>query len=95
MYIQLEQSDYDVIAEKINEYGDTENGIVSISDLGIEVKFSCRVNHHLEGEYESGYYERVVDSVDFKIKSIGCDHLNVLYNEYELNETINEELWRV
>ena len=53
MYIQLEQSDYDVIAEKINEYGDTENGIVSISDLDIEVKFSCRVNHHLEGEYES------------------------------------------
>ena len=95
MYIQLEQSEYDVIAEKIKEYGNTESGSFYISDLDIEVKFSCQVEWHLEGDYESGYSETVVDSVDFEIKSIDCDNLKVCYDESELDETISEALWRV
>lgn len=95
MHIQLESGDYDVIAEKIKEYGNTESGSFYISDLDIEVKFSCQVEWHLEGDYESGYSEKVVDSVDFEIQSIDCDSVNVFYNESELNETISEALWRV
>ena len=95
MYIQLESGDYDVIAEKIKEYGNTESGSFYISDLDIEVKFSCQVEWHLEGDYESGYSEKVVDSVDFEIQSIDCDNVNVFYDESELNETISEALWRV
>lgn len=95
MYIQLEQSDYILIAEKIKEYGNTESGSFYISDLDIEVKFSCQAEWHLEGDYESGYSETVVDSVDFDIKSIDCDNLKVCYDESELDETISEALWRV
>lgn len=95
MYIQLEESDYEKIAYKIKEYGNTESGLICISDLDIEVKFSCHVEWHLEGDYESGYSETVVDSVDFEIQSIDCDNINVFYDESELNETISEILWRV
>ena len=95
MYIQLEESDYEKIAYQIKNYGNTEDGIIHISELYIEVKFSCQVDWHMEGDYESGYSETVVDSVDFEIKSIDCDNLKVCYDESELNETISEALWRV
>ena len=95
MYIQLEESDYEKIAYKIKEYGNTEYGSFYISDFDIEVRFSCQVEWHLEGDYESGYSEKVVDSVNFEIQSIDCDNINVFYEERELNESIINILWRV
>lgn len=94
MYIQLEQHDYEAIAYLIDSEGNTEHGVVFYSEFDIEVKFSCQVDCHLIGDYESGYSETIIDDVDFELKSLDSGFATISYDEKELINTIERYLWR-
>ena len=94
MYIQLEQVDYDAIATRIEQYGNTKNGHFLYSEFEIEVEFTCNVESRIVGDYESDYSEYVVDDVDFSVKPLVCCGIEVKYNHEELEETIESYLWK-
>jgi hypothetical protein len=93
MYIQLEQSDYDLIAEMVAE---SKNGIgieIEYSELCIKVVFNKHVLQHLDDDYYNGTGAWEVDSVDFTLGEIHCEGVEVKYNHKELEKTIIDYLW--
>ena len=94
MYIQLEQKDYDGIAELIAEKDNTFNGYLEYGEPEIEICFSKCVHEHQEDDYHKGTGGWVVDSVDFTIHSVECGEIEVKYDAKKLDKTINEWLWK-
>lgn len=94
MYIQLEEDNLVRIAEEIACSDDTDNGSFYYSPLEIEVRFKKRVYSHMVGDYESGYSERVIDDVEFEVKSIELSDVSIEYDSYFLDKLIEELLWK-
>lgn len=92
MYIKLEQYDYDAIAEIIAEQEDTYNGVISYSDLSIEIDYSKQVCSHREDDYYNGTGAWVTDSVEFSLGEVKCEGIEVKYSHRDLEKTIKEYL---
>ena len=93
MYIQLEQTDYDCIAELI---ADTDNGCgceIDYSDICLTVTFDKEVYEHRDTDYYNGTGAWITDSVDFTLGEVTCDGVEVKYNHKELEKTIIYYLW--
>lgn len=93
MYIQLEQTDYDFIAELI---ADTDNGCgceIDYSDICLTVTFDKEVYEHRDTDYYNGTGAWITDSVDFTLGEIHCEGVEVRYNHKELEKTIIDYLW--
>ena len=93
MYIQLEQRDYDLIAEIVSE---SKNGIgieIEYSELCIKVVFNKHVLQHLDDDYYNGTGAWEVDSVDFTLVEVSCDGIEIKYNNKELEKVIKDWLW--
>lgn len=93
MYIQLEDIDFDDIAEQISECSNRCGGIVSYSDLGIQIEFDKIVEEHRDTDYYNGTGAWITDSVDFTLGDITCDGVEVKYNHKELEKFIKVYLW--
>ena len=90
MYIQLNQSDYDAIAELIDEVDDDFSGSIDYSDIGLEVTFSKYVVAHQDTDYYNGTGAWEVDSVEFYLTSITCGDIEVKYNHDRLVWTVKQ-----
>ena len=93
MYIKLEQYDYDAIAEIIAEQDDTYSGVISYSDLYIEIEYTKFVSCHQEDDYYNGTGGWVTDSVEFGLGDVKCEGVEVKYSHKDLENTIKEYLW--
>lgn len=93
MYIQLEDSDYDRIAELIAEEEDGYGREIDYSDLCIKVTFDKEVESHQDTDYYNGTGAWITDSVDFILDKVTCDGVEVRYNHKELEKTIRDYLW--
>lgn len=93
MYIQLEESDYNAIAELVANEEDTYNGRISYSDLDIEICFSKEVKMHQENHYYDGTGAWVTDSVDFVLDNVDAGNINLRYNSVTLTDIIKYRLW--
>lgn len=93
MYIQLEQLDYEAIAEIIIQEGDGDGSKVEYSDLCIEITFDKEVQEHRDTDYYNGTGAWEVDSVDFTLGEVTCDGVEVKYSHKELEKTIKDLLW--
>ena len=92
MYIQLEQYDYDAIAELVAEC-DNGNTKVSYSDFDIEISFYKYVREHRDDDYYNGTGAWETDSVDFSLGDVECSGVEIKYNSKELEKTIEDYLW--
>ena len=93
MYIKLDQSDYDMIADIIaNE--DDECKSVYYSDLDILVSFYKNTSYHKDDDYYSGTGAFVTDSVDFQLNELSCGEVELRYSHSQLEKTIIDCLWR-
>lgn len=90
MYIQLEQKDYDAIAEMIAMATD-ENSI--FYDDIIQVCYSVEVDGYREDDYYDGTGAYVTTSVDVNISDVKCDFIDVRYNREKLIKSIKDLLW--
>lgn len=93
MYIKLEEEDLIEIANEIASWGNTDGSSFYYSPLEIEIEFSVNVTSHMVGDYESGYSERIVDNVDFRVKPIKTEGVIVEYDSKMLDKLIEEYLW--
>ena len=93
MYIQLDQDDYNLIAEVVAE---AENGYgceVEYSDLCLTVTFDKEVYEHRDTDYYNGTGAWITDSVYFTLGDVTCDGVEVRYSHRELEKTIRDYLW--
>ena len=93
MYIQLEEIDFADIAEQIAECSNRCGGIVSYSDLGIQIEFDKIVEEHQDTDYYNGTGEWITDKVEFDFHSVTCGDIVVRYNHKEMERTIRDYLW--
>lgn len=92
MFIQLENIDYDAIAELIVEC-ENGDGEVLYSDLDIKVSFYKDVCGHLDDDYYNGTGAWEIDSVYFDLGDVECNGIKIKYNSKELEKTIKSYLW--
>lgn len=92
MYIKLEQQDYETIAEIISEEENTLNGLITYSELGVEIEFSKEAYYHQDTDYYNGTGEWVCDSVEFSLGDVKCEGVEVKYSHRDLEKTIKEYL---
>ena len=92
MHIQLEQYDYDAIADLVAEC-DNGNGEVLYSDFDIEISFYKEVACHQEDDYYNGTGGWITESVDFSLGYVECNGIEIKYNSKELEKTIKDYLW--
>ena len=95
MYIQLEQEDYDLIAELIADADDGYGCEIEYSDLCIKVTFDKDVEKHQDTDYYKGTGEWITDSVDFALGEVTCDGVEIRCNERVFEKTIKDYLWRI
>lgn len=93
MYIQLEQEDYDAIAELIAESEDGYSLCVEYGECCIEILFEKEISWHQENDYYNGTGAYVVDNVEFGLHDIRCGEIKVKYDDDKLRSTINKYLW--
>jgi len=94
MYIQLEQEDYNLIAEAVAEADNGYGCEIEYSDLCIKVTFYKQVEEHCDTDYYNGTGAWITDSVDFTLLcEVTCDGVEVRYNHKELGKTIIDYLW--
>lgn len=90
MYIQLEQKDYDAIAEMIAIASD-ETRIWY--DEFIEVNYEVDGTGYYDDDYLNGTGDYIVTSVDVNLKEVKCADFEIRYNHDKLKETIENLLW--
>lgn len=90
MYIQLEQKDYDAIAEMIAMATD-ENSI--FYDDIIQVCYSVEGEGYREDDYFDGTGAYITTSIDVDLKEVKCDGIEVRYNHDKLKKAIEDLLW--
>lgn len=93
MYIQLEEIDYERIAEAVAE---ADNGCgceIDYSDLYLTATFDKQVEEHRDTDYYNGTGAWITDSVDFTLGEVACDGVEVRYNHKELEKFIIDYLW--
>lgn len=95
MYIQLNQTDYDAIAELIAEQDDCIDGYVEYSEIAVEVPFSKSVVAKRDTDYYNGTGAWEVKSVDFSLGEVKCGDIELRYNHEKLEKTIEAWLRRV
>lgn len=94
MYLQLEQVDYDAIAQAIAEEDDSYNGYYSYSEWDIVIRFHKIVGEHQENDYHNGTGAWVVDHVEFALLDIESVGIEVKYDQNKLIKTIEDYLWQ-
>lgn len=93
MYIQLEQEDYNLIAEAVAEADNGYGCEIEYSDLYIKVTFDKQGEEHRDTDYYNGTGAWITDSVDFTLGEVTCDGVEVKYNHKALEKTIKDYLW--
>jgi hypothetical protein len=90
MYIQLEQKDYDAIAEMIAMA--TGDNSIFYDDI-IEVCYTVEGEGYREDDYYDGTGAYITTSIDVNISDVKCDFLDVRYNREKLIKAIKSLLW--
>lgn len=90
MYIQLEQKDYDRIAEIVAE--NPCEPYILYEDL-IAVHYEVGGTGYRDDNYFDGTGAYVTTSIDLNLKEVVCDGIDVRYNYDKLKKTIEDLLW--
>ena len=92
MYIQLEQHDYDEIANLIYGEDDTCDGCVTYYEDLIEINFSKEIMGKVDDDYYNGTGAWITTDVVFRLKDVlaPCE---VRYDRRKLEKTIEKVLW--
>lgn len=94
MYIQLEQNDYDAIAELIADRENANYDSIEYGSLCIEISYSKNIAYHRDTDYHNGTGVYIVDDVEFTLLGVVCDGIDVKYDEKQLINTITDYLWK-